>query len=704
MKRPFATIGFSMLVTFLAVTNISHNLTVALLSGATVAFCLFILLKPLRKYKTVIFSLLGVILFMLSFVSEEKFYTGQRDLLSSPQTIKGVVCQTPAQSDYAHSYIIKCENNNYKIRFVAVEDKFLNEGDCVTIVTDKYEMATDEEFLKNSLSSKVYFTFFESDECFIKKTGKTNYIYKNIGAVKRSFSNIISEYLPGENGAIAKAMTIGDKDGIDDNTVDSFNYCGTSHLLVISGLHLTLWSLGIIKLLNKFSYTRKISTIIGIICLLGYSAITGFSVSVLRACAMVGTVLVAKIFRRDADSINSIGTAVTFILLFNPFAPFSVSLWFTVLSTVGILAFSEKIQFWLQEKIKNANAKKSYFHSAVITSVAISLSTTVFTLPVFIVKFKMLPVASIFANLLMVDAAMLLMILTVAGAFAHLIFLHPVSKICFLVVGFIGKFLRFVAEKIGMAPWSTILLNHKFYEYFLLFFILCVCAVFIARKYKKNIAKHISVLLSVVFIIISFYCTSYEYNTPSVEIAFTNTTPVMTINSRNKRVLVGTVKETDNYKLKSLINRHNKKELDGVAVTHIDGNTVSELINLKNTFNVKEIYFYKNSPEIFRNYSKNNVTAFSVGGNVSINLENCEKYIEIVSRDKSVLIYDCEKAENLFENNKMYDIILIYGNNASEFEKSMEKYLKDNNGELIVAKENQTVSVYFERQEKSKWH
>ena len=116
-----------------------------------------------------------------------------------------------------------------------------------------------------------------------------------MGEIKNWFTDIVDTYIPGESGAIAKAMTIGDKSEISDTTIDYFNYAGTSHLLVISGLHLTLWSIGIMRFIEKSSKLRKYTVIIGFACLLGYSALTGFSVSVIRAGAMIGAVLDGKL-------------------------------------------------------------------------------------------------------------------------------------------------------------------------------------------------------------------------------------------------------------------------------------------------------------------------------------------------------------------------------------------------------------------------
>ncbi len=675
LKRPFAVIGFSMLMTFLAITNITHKMTIALLAGAVVIFSCFLFFKSLRKYLSVIFVLFGVITFAISFVCAEKYYLNEMNNFEKEQIIQGVVCETPKESDYAFTYIVKVEGERYKVRFVTQNNKFLSEGDYVSLTVLNGDDKNDAEMIKHSLSSRIYFTFFESDKCIIENTGKVNVYYKYAGMAKRVFSEIVMKYLPGENGAIAKAMTIGDESQLDTQVVRWFNYCGTSHLLVVSGLHLTLWSFGIMKILIKSSKLRKISPAIGILCIFLYASITGFGVSVLRAGAMVMAVLMGKFLKRDADSINSIGVAVFLILIVNPFAPFSVSLWFTVLSTLGILAYSDKIKEWIEEKTKNKRVSKIPLFIDLVVSVAISFSTTVFTLPVFIFNYNIIPAASILSNFIMVNVALVLMVLTVLGVISHLLFLYPLAKICFLITGVLSEILYFFAEKIGMSKWSTVSLNHIYYKYFLVLLIIGVIVVVVAREYDFDIIKPMTVTLSVLFILTTLYCTGYDYNTTSVEIATTDEKPILVINSKGRSVLIGTSHQKITDITEEMLSRHNKKTLDVIFVTEEDENTVLEIVSLYNNFGESEVYFCSETSE-YSNESLN------------INLENTD-CIRITSNGQQILVANSEKIENLFENIKECDIIIAYGENAMKYEKSL------NDVKVIAIDDYKTTSVYF---------
>ena len=459
---------------------------------------------------------------------------------------------------------------------------------------------------------------------------------------------------------------------IEDRTIDCFNYSGTSHLLVISGLHLSLWSFGIMKCLDKFSKTRKYSHIIGLMCLFAFASITGFTVSVLRAGAMVAFVLIARIFKRNADNLNSIGAAVTFILIENPFAPFSVSLWLTVLSTVGILVYSGKLQIWIEEKFKDKPISKLPFYSSMMTAIAISFSTSVFTLPVFIYKLKMMPTLSILANFVMVSPAMVMMVATVLGVVCHIFSLFPFSRICFFITGVIGQMMNFVASKIGMCVWSTIPLNHKYYEYFFFLLIVGVAIALILKKHKIDIIKHISVLFTVIFCVVAVYCTVYDYNTPSVEVMFTSDKPVITVFSEGKSALIGVQKKKYVMTIKEMLRKHNEKQLDSIIVTENKSATPSQLIYLYGNFGKADTYYINKAHRIFKENSTSYATELSLSESAIIDFRDSD-LIEININDKSILSANCKKIENIYENMKDYDIILIYGKNSYEYEKVLKE-------------------------------
>ena len=673
MKRPFATIGFSMLFSALVFYNISFKMSVALTIGATVVFCLLLPFKAMRKNKFILFSLASVIAFSVSFTVSQYSYINIEKSIGETVEIRGVICETPTHSDYAHTYIIKPENENYKVRYVSENNRFFDEGEIVSgTVKRDLTQYTQTDYLDSSLSSKIYFTFFETDEFQLDSTGEANSFYKILGEIKSTFTGITYSYISGENAGIANAMTIGDRTGISTATTEQFNYAGSSHLLVVSGLHLSIWAIGIIKLLQKSSVSRKFSVPIALFVLLFYSSLTGFSVSVIRAGAMVGAVITAKAFRRDADSLNSIGVGVAGIMLSNPFAAYSVSLWFTVFSTVGILVLERPLEKWIYSTAVGKRFGRFSIFRFFISSAAVSLSATICTLPVFIIKFEFMPWASILSNILMVDTALAVMVTTVAGAFFHCLHITPLAQLFYWISGTLGGFLRLCAEKIGLAEWSGLSMSNKHYKYFLLLSVTTVIIVYLLRKKFPHIIKTTAVILSSVFILVALSTTLHDYNTPSIEICSINSQPIIHINYKGESTIIGCGDKTTTNEIKYLLNCHGQKSPELLIVTDTNDYTFSQISDYQQTFYFSEVAFCDKGLSMYENSDKN-VTSLLIGNDFTVDLSQYEKYIEFSYNGKNIVYICNETEENPFKNAKGYDTIITYcdliGLNENEYTK-----------------------------------
>lgn len=662
MKRPFSVIGFSMLFSTLIFYNISFKASVVLTIGATVIFCILLFFKKIRQNGTPLAVLISVVAFSVSFMLCQWHYVTIEKNMGETVEIRGVVCQTPTHSDYAHTYIIKLENENCKVRYITEDNRFFTEG-MVVSGTVKRETSEhiESDFLDSSLASKIYFTFFETEDFRLEKTGGTNLIYKYLGEIKNTFTNLTYSYIPSENAGIANAMAVGDRSGISYFTMENFNYAGSSHLLVVSGLHLSLWAFSVIKILRKSSFLRKYSVFISFAVLLFYSALTGFSVSVIRAGAMVGAVIIAKAFRRDADSLNSIGIGITGILLANPFAAYSVSLWFTVLSTVGILVLQKPFERWIYSTATGKYLGRFAIFRFLISSVTVSLSATVCTLPVFIVRFEFLPWAAVISNILMVDAAMLVMVTTVAGAVFHFLHLYPLAQLAYSISGTLSGFLRFCADKIGLAEWSGLPMSNISYKWFILVAVICVLVAYILRKRNTHIIKAVSVALFVVFILISIISVVHDYNAPTVEIAEIKSQPIMHINYKGESIIIGCGDKASVNQLKTLLNRHGQKSPELLVVTNTNDNTFSQISNYQQTFCFSEVAFCDEGLTMYENADKN-IKSICVGGDFTIDLSQYEKHVEFSYNGKNIVYIYNETEENLFKNAKVYDTIIVYEN------------------------------------------
>lgn len=141
-----------------------------------------------------------------------------------------------------------------------------------------------------------------------------NALYQLRGRIGRLFIQIFGE----KDGEVASAMVLGMKKGLDKQVKALYDGASISHLLVVSGLHLSLIGMGIFWLLRKCRMPLGPAALLAAAFLILYGGMTGMGVSTLRALFMYGLLLGAKLMRRTADVLTSLTVAACAILLPRP--------------------------------------------------------------------------------------------------------------------------------------------------------------------------------------------------------------------------------------------------------------------------------------------------------------------------------------------------------------------------------------------------
>ena len=121
-----------------------------------------------------------------------------------------------------------------------------------------------------------------------------------------------------KNGATASAMVLGQKKGMDSEVKALYQGAGISHLLAISGLHLSLIGAGLFGLLKKVRLPAVLSAGISALILIAYAQLTGMGVSTRRALVMFLLFLAAGLLKRTPDLPTSLAVAALFLLVPRP--------------------------------------------------------------------------------------------------------------------------------------------------------------------------------------------------------------------------------------------------------------------------------------------------------------------------------------------------------------------------------------------------
>lgn len=168
--------------------------------------------------------------------------------------------------------------------------------------------------------------YYRRKDClFALRKTKITAQTKNYGRLEeflsqlRYESEVLFRKLLGEkNGATASAMVLGQKKGMDSEVKALYQGAGISHLLAISGLHLSLIGAGLFGLLKKVRLPVALSAGISTWILIVYAQLTGMGISTRRALVMFLLFLAAGLLKRTPDLPTSLAVAALLLLVPKP--------------------------------------------------------------------------------------------------------------------------------------------------------------------------------------------------------------------------------------------------------------------------------------------------------------------------------------------------------------------------------------------------
>lgn len=156
--------------------------------------------------------------------------------------------------------------------------------------------------------------------------------------IRHAVAKRIDRLFP-ENNEIIRALILGDRSLISEETRVAFNETGVSHLIAISGLHVSTLAMIISALFGLF-LSRNKSTVITLSLLLFYGGLIGFSASFLRALVMFAIFSFAPIVGYPSDGITRLCAALLVILLFAPMSILDAGFVLSFSAAAGIILLS----------------------------------------------------------------------------------------------------------------------------------------------------------------------------------------------------------------------------------------------------------------------------------------------------------------------------------------------------------------------------
>jgi len=263
--------------------------------------------------------------------------------------------------------------------------------------------------------------------------------------IKYKTKKIIDQTLAQPSNEILSAMMLGLRKGVPQNILDDFRASGLSHIIAISGLHISIVAGLLLGLFIFIGFKRHYAFYLATLSLILFLILIGFHASSARAGIMGFVALWALSSGRLNKSINTLLLAASILLLINPQLLLAdVGFQLSFLAVAGIIFLGDYINNFLTSiKIPESFEIKS--------SLMMTLSAQSMVLPLIVYYFGNLSLIAPLANILVLPVLPFIMILGFIQSLAGFIWL-PLAKIIGYLTESLINWIMLVAQKLTILP------------------------------------------------------------------------------------------------------------------------------------------------------------------------------------------------------------------------------------------------------------
>ena len=484
------------------------------------------------------------------------------------------------------------------IENIELGDKVVVKGEYT--LPKKATIPNNFDYQKYLYNNHIFYIMYAKELKIIKKN--QNITFK----IKKYILDKTSNYT---NNGYLNAFIIGDKTDLE--FYETYQNNGISHLFALSGMHISMLSLIIYKLVNKFKH----KDLIVIMFLLFYITLTNFSASILRTIIFFIILKLNKKLDLNISTKNTLLITLSIIMIYNPVIVFDIGFQYSGLVTFGLI-------------VSTKYYKKNYFYNLFITSFIALL----FSVPITLYNNYELNLLSILNNL--INVPLITFVIYPLSLLTFLLkFLEPIYNLTINLLEFINNISNIFSLNIIIPKVHII--------FYLIYYLLIY--LYIESNNKKYILIASLYLLSFKlkpFIDLNNYVYYLDVGQGDSSLIIYNDIVVMndTGGTSNYNVSSGCIKL-----LKSLGYSH----IDYLILTHGDFDHMGDSIYLINNYKVKNVVLNNDSfNELETNLIKElknkkikyyqNVEKIPISNNI-ITILNTEEYDN--ENDNSNVIY-----------------------------------------------------------------
>lgn len=283
-------------------------------------------------------------------------------------------------------------------------------------------------------------------------------VYLTLINFKQYLKSLLDLNLPEPEAGLADALLLGYRRTVDREDLDIFARVGLSHLIAISGSHITILSAMIINFFLALGFSRRRSLLIIFFFLGLYPLLTGLAASAVRSAVMGALAFGAVYYQRLSSLLRALIFAAVLMLLFNArLLRNDIGFQLSFLAILGIIylyPIGEKATRRLVDKTRLKSKAKNILKT-IFDTINLTLVAQIVILPIALINFEQLSLIAPLANVLVLWTFAPLLAALIIGIFITAL-IPAAGFLWFLPAYLLLKYIFTVSALLARPPWAAV--------------------------------------------------------------------------------------------------------------------------------------------------------------------------------------------------------------------------------------------------------
>ena len=411
-------------------------------------------------------------------------------------------------------------------------------------------------------SQKIDFYLNEKESLLLDKN--ENVLRDFLQSFKEQLLMVYETCMDDRSAGFYKGMLLGDKEDLEEELKALFEVGGISHILAISGLHVSMIGRSLYKLLRKVRFQFVTASICAGAALLLYGYMVAGGVSSKRAIGIMFFFFISQCIGRSYDMLNALGGICVLLLVDNPFLLEYSGFWFSVMALIGVGFVGAELE-------KSAQRGKALW---------MSIGITLTTLPIVAMNYFEIPLYSSLVNFALLPLLTPMFLFALAGGFIGL-YLPIIAKWVLLPSAWGLYVYETVCEFVERFPAAMVITGTPLIKQVMVYYVFLFVGIMIYRQIKSKNWLFAGAM-SVFCVAMIFFPKSHDFEISFLDVGQGDAIYISSGDGTNYFIDGGSsdVKDVGKYRILPFLKYNGVKKIDYWFVSHADADHVSGLVEI----------------------------------------------------------------------------------------------------------------------------